>query len=276
MGFCIHCSKPAGWFRKVHKECKIEFDAKQAMIAAFKADETKEIKTLAANAIVSSVDSERIAAYKKLQEPSVHISPESKKSILETVWVEKLQNFLSDGVLDSDEQARLESMKKFFGLYIPSSSMELFNKALVIRTITEGNIPSTDFSTPARLVKNEHVIWRYDNVSMLQDKTKVVRKGRSAGTRVRVAKGIYVTLGASKGYNTEVTNRVKLADGIVTITNKYFHFTGTKSKRISMDSIISVEEYSDGICLFLDKGEPLFFIGLDGWFVANIILNIGE
>lgn len=195
----------------------------------------------------------------------------------------KIDDALSDGLIDHDEESYLLKMAKEFDLYgTPllqnSSHYQRMIKALLLRDIYEGKpITRVAFSNvPVVLGKAEQLVWVESSVRAFVEKTKRTYVGKSRGVSVRVCKGVYYRMGVSKGYPVDQQYQSPLGLGSLIITTKNLIFYSEKSVKIPINKIISYTEYSDGIGLVKDGANPQTYslIGCDVWFVINAIQSL--
>lgn len=214
-------------------------------------------------------------------------SSDSVKELLDTQllsYVEgKIDDALSDGLIDHDEESYLLKMAKEFDLYDTpllqnSSHYQRMIKALLLRDIYEGKpITRVAFNNvPVVLGKAEQLVWVESSVRAFVEKTKRTYVGKSSGVSVRVCKGVYYRMGVSKGYPIDQQYQSPLGLGFLFITTKNLIFYGEKSIKIPINKIISYTEYSDGIGLVKDGVNPQTYslIGCDVWFVINAIQSL--
>lgn len=214
-------------------------------------------------------------------------SSDSVKELLDTQllsYVEgKIDDALSDGLIDHDEESYLLKMAKEFDLYDTpllqnSSHYQRMIKALLLRDIYEGKpITRVAFNNvPVVLGKAEQLVWVESSVRAFVEKTKRTYVGKSSGVSVRVCKGVYYRMGVSKGYPIDQQYQSPLGLGFLFITTKNLIFYGEKSIIIPINKIISYTEYSDGIGLVKDGVNPQTYslIGCDVWFVINAIQSL--
>jgi hypothetical protein len=62
--------------------------------------------------------------------------------------------------------------------------------------------------------KSEQVVWVFEEVDYLEDKTRRQYVGGSRGVSVRVMKGVYYHIGGFKGHAIDRTERVHVDTGI--------------------------------------------------------------
>jgi hypothetical protein len=84
---------------------------------------------------------------------------------------------------------------------------------------------------PFNFQKNEQLVWLFQNVEYLEDKTRREYVGKSSGVSIRIAKGVYYRTGAFKGHPIERTERVSLGHGLLGVTTKHLYFDGPNASK---------------------------------------------
>lgn len=271
MGLCRFCGKPAGFLRKEHRECREKYN-----------QGVSSISSMIASSLTSNVEREEIL---KIASDSF-INETELKDIILTAWDKALDNALLDEVITKDEESRLVDILFKFGFNIEELSSKpsylKLIKILVLRDILEGKIPNRlkiDGPLPFNLLKDETVIWIFNNVNYYQTRTYRHYVGGSQGASVRVMKGVYYRVGGFRGYPIEETKLTLVDQGILCITNKNIYFGGKiKSFRIPYNKIVSFTPYSDGIGIHRDSVNAKLeaFSTNDGWFTYNLLVNLAS
>jgi hypothetical protein len=188
--------------------------------------------------------------------------------------------------LDADEENRLVAFRDRFA----HTQLELDRqgayskvvKAAVLRDLMSGILPTRakiEGQVPFNFQKNEQVIWLFNGVDYLEDKTRTEHVGRSSGISIRVAKGVYYRVGAFRGHPVSSTERVHIDTGMMAVTNKHLYFGGgRKSLRVPYAKIVSFIPYSDGVGIIRDaaNAKPQVFVTGDGWFTYNLLANVSQ
>lgn len=168
-------------------------------------------------------------------------------------------------------------------------------KAWIISTVEDGNVPvvtwrengiilhAQDLDLPFRFLKSETLLWVI-GAANYEQRTKRETRGRSAGTSVRVMKGVSVRVGASRGTPVESDVITFRGTGMLAVTTKHVYFKGDeRSVRIPHGKIVSVDTTRlDGrptVELVRDRasGHPEFFSVNDretAEFVSELIAAI--
>ena len=96
---------------------------------------------------------------------------------------------------------------------------------------------------------------------------------------VRIMKGVYYRAGMSMGQpiQTQYLSTEARGDLVITSRNVYF-VSSSKSLKIPIKKIISVQAYSDGIQITRDgvSARPMIFILDDPWFASNAIVRLAS
>ena len=163
-------------------------------------------------------------------------------------------------------------------------------KKNVLDILDSGNLPrGINFiveggELPFKFQKSEHLLWVFSSVEYLEQTTRRAIEGRSAGVSVRVAKGVSVRIGQSRGTPVEYDEVVTRGIGLLAVTTKHVYFKGDRrSLRIPFGKIVSVElvsveRPSDGVGITRDRasGHSEFFVvgPEDAKFACNLILSV--
>lgn len=274
MGQCMLCSKPAGFLRKVHKECKKKHESGKTKIISLieNADYKQELH---------SIDHKvkKIAIYN-------YINKQSLKDLLITGWEQAVERAFDDGVLTEEEESNLNNFMEYYSLdqtdLDRNGAYTKIVKGAVLRDIMEGTIPERikfEGNLPFNLQKTEKIIWIFSEVDYYEQKKRIQYVGGSRGVSIRIAKGVYYRTGGFKGERVETPQTLHVDTGFLGVTDKHIYFLGSiKSFRIRYDKIVSFRPFSDGIGLQKDaaNAKPQLFITGDGWFTYNLIINVSQ
>jgi hypothetical protein len=155
-------------------------------------------------------------------------------------------------------------------------------KAMTLRDLTEGKVPQRFNFTgnlPINLLKEEKLVWLFENTRYFEERIHREYVGRSAGVSVRVMKGLYLHTSAFHGHPIDVTTTQQVDTGLFAVTDKDIYFSGAhKSMRIPFKKIVAFHSYSDGIGLVRDaaSAKPQAFQTGDGWFTYNLVTNLAR
>ncbi len=274
MGKCKYCGQDAGFFHSKHEECEKKFNQGLASIKQ----------------IVSTCFTNKEDFYLKDREiknivESSHIDNTALQQIYCSVFDDAIDNYLNDGVIDTQENQTVARFMQFTGL--PQSvlnanqSLEKVVQSKVLQDILQGNVPAPNITIngdfPFLLGKGEHLIWLFRNITLHQQKVQREFVGRSRGVSVRVMKGVYYRTGGFKGHPVETTVMQRIGIGSVCLTDKNLYFASPeKSLKVPFTKILSIESYSNGIGLQKDgaSDKPMFLEGINSWFTYNVISNL--
>lgn len=198
---------------------------------------------------------------------------------------QKIDEYLSDGIITREEEQEIKTLIESSSLQDTSTlqNSEAYVKlmqSLVLRDIEEGR----DFervhveNLPILLGKNERLLWAYSNIEGYERKTGSRYTAGSNGVSLRICKGVYYRVGASKGYSQPYEYQKHLGNGEFIITNKGIYFVGDNHAKILFSKVLSFEPYSDGITIVKDGAnpKPYTFVGFDPWFLINAMQMLTE
>lgn len=295
MGSCVHCGKPAGLLRSIHKECRAAHEAKKAAeqrdIEAAKELEFQRVKAnerfadelkglIQGDTPLIAIDAmltDRIAAGT--------LQPEERKRYLVQAWLSAVDAYFEDGALSEAESDRLGAVIERFAL--PPQELDRDGALTrvahfgVLRAVLAGTPVLLDHTggVPVNLQKSEGVVWVFNGVTYLEDRVRRQYQGRSQGMSFRVMQGVYYRVGAFKGEPVFSTERVLVDKGSLVVTTKHLYFVGpSKSLRIPYSKIVAFDQFSDGIGVTRDAqtAKPQIFVTGDGWFACNLIQNLAQ
>lgn len=275
MGTCKYCGKPAGIFRKEHKECKQKHSTG-----------VEKIKLLIESSLSNNETLENLVKQIKEVASESFVSDREFIQIKKEGWGLATNAAFEDGVLTEDEENRLIDMIDAFGFDKSQINSEPAYKKIVqgsiLRDVLDGKIPekiSINMNLPFNFLKNEKVVWVFQNVEYYEMRTKREHVGGYQGVGIRIAKGVYYRTGGFKGRVVETTETVPVDNGMVAVTDKHIYFAGSKkSFRIKYEKIVSFTPYSDGIGIQRDAqtAKPQIFVTGEGWFTNNLIQNLAK
>lgn len=198
---------------------------------------------------------------------------------------QKIDECLSDGIITREEEQEIKTLIESSSLQDTSTlqNSEAYVKlmqSLVLRDIEEGR----DFervhveNLPILLGKNERLLWAYSNIEGYERKTGSRYTAGSNGVSLRICKGVYYRVGASKGYSQPYEYQKHLGNGEFIITNKGIYFVGDNHAKLLFSKILSFEPYSDGITIVKDGAspKPYTFVGFDPWFLINAMQLLAD
>ena len=127
-------------------------------------------------------------------------------SVLET----KILDFLSDGIIDYEEEKEVNRYLENTNLsqsdlLQDSNAFHKFMQSLILRDIQEGKEVTrlqVD-KLPILLGKKEQLLWIFKNVQGYEEKTGRKYVGGARGVSMKVCKGVYYRVGASRGHSVE-------------------------------------------------------------------------
>lgn len=190
------------------------------------------------------------------------------------------ENFLKDGFLSDKEETLIKSYSSSFSLSLENlpdnykdTDLAKLGQAIVLKNFAKGIFPSTFVQLPILLLKNESLLWTYNNVTFYQEKVEKEFVRNNGGFSFKVCKGVYYHTGQSKGHPIEHSYMEKVAVGDLYITNQNFiFFSSEKGVKIPFKKLIGITPYSDGIEVLKDgASKRIVFQGFDSWFVVNLL-----
>lgn len=204
----------------------------------------------------------------------------SFSSELLAVLDKRAVGYLEDGIIDDKEE---EEIKFYLEHSLLKDTEELYNsnayqkmvQSAILRDIQGGKAVGRlqVEGLPILLGKSEQLLWIFKGVDGYEEKTGSQFHAGSRGVCIKICKGVYYRVGASKGYSTEYQYMKELGNGILVVTTKNIIFIAGKQVKIGIPKILSMEPYSDGIKIVKDGAnpKPYTFLGFDPWFVVNVI-----
>lgn len=202
-----------------------------------------------------------------------------------TAFAQKVDEFLADDIIDRGEERELKEYINANNLSVhpgfqDSKGYHKLIQALVLRDIKE----ERDFERihiddlPILLGKSERVLWMYNNIDGYERKTGSKFTAGSSGVSLKICKGVYYRVGASKGQSTPYEYEKELGSGELILTNKAIYFIGRSQVKINYAKILSFNPYNDGITIVKDGAnpKPYTFVNLDPWFVINAMQLLAE
>lgn len=138
---------------------------------------------------------------------------------------------------------------------------ELYDKTLEI--LAEGKLPRITVENratlPVRLAKSEVVLAVVHGCQYMETFIKKEYIGKSAGMSFRVAKGVSIRTGGSRGTPVETEELRDYGEGTFLMTQKGLYFkNGVKAIRAPMNKILSCEVVDEGTISFVrDRARSL-------------------
>ena len=188
---------------------------------------------------------------------------------------------------EAQVQERKAAQERELQLAAEAEAEELRQKVAFRNTILhilgEGKVPDLglDVDVPFKLQRGERWLLATDDVPYAEMRVKREIQGRSAGTSVRVMKGVSVRAGASRGTPVETDVLTSRGSGLFAVSTKHIFFHGDRSFRIPHGKIVSAQAVaSTGLEIVRDRASALpeyFGIGDDdSEFVAELIHLLPE
>lgn len=271
MGTCIYCGEPAGLFRKWHSKCN-ELNTEGVRMLPRFIKQTFEAR--------GNID--RLGEIIRDLKRSTHISDDQLRSGVLQAIDDCVDLALSDHNLTDEEVATLDKILHLFGLRLADveKSAEKLAKAYVLRVIDGGQIESIlkrDTDIPLRLKDGEGVLWTFQNVRLYTYRSKTQYVGGSQGVSLRIAKGVYYRVGASKGQAVKTDYLSEDAHGALFLTNMALYFlSDRRTITLPATKIVAVELFSDAVKVTRAgvNARPMLFSLDDPSFAGMLISRI--
>ena len=129
--------------------------------------------------------------------------------------------------------------------------------------------------TSLRFQKSEQPVWVVPDCKYLKTKKQVTYEGRSAGASFRVAKGVTIRTGGSRGHRVENEYLEQVDFGTVVLTDKHIYFEGQDKERfrVRLDKLVSAEAAQDGFLFQRDgvRARPEAFVSYDARMLGALL-----
>lgn len=139
--------------------------------------------------------------------------------------------------------------------------LKLQRRDNIIAILDDNKLPQVDWShyqpLPFKFLKSEYLLYVFPNVGYAEQRIKREIVGRSAGTSVRIAKGVSVRVGQSRGTPVERDEVVDRGVGMMAITTKHVYFSGKRTFRIRFSRIVSVQAMRNAVEVTRDRASGL-------------------
>lgn len=282
MGNCQYCNKPAGIFKKKHKECET--------LNSNGFNEIMHIYEKYKNRFDKEIDNE------EMDRVYTQVRSICNKSYIDDLSLSSKYNlrikFVIDDIIENGNMTNLQeiNIKKLLVMFT-NTSLECFYhdevfsnlyKAITLREIDENKYP--DYSSlkdelPINLLKDEIIIWPFWNISFYDTKIKRVYQGSSQGVSIRLAKGLSYRVGAFKGKPIDTENIELIDMGNLIVTNMNLYFCGNKkSFKIKFSDILSFIDFEEGLGIQEDSinKTPKIFDTKDKKFAYKLIKKVAS
>ena len=128
-----------------------------------------------------------------------------------------------------------------------------------------------------RLQRTEQAAWVVRGCGYLRTEKEVTYRGRSAGGSVRVAPGVTLRTGRSRGQREENEYLKQVDHGTVVLTDRHLYFLGDDKERfrVRLDKLVTAEAMADGFRFQRDgsRARPEGFLSRDARLLA-IVLHV--
>jgi hypothetical protein len=271
LGNCSFCSQPAGFLRSEHAECRKRHDDVATKLPAFFVD-----------ALQSSVEPVRFKAVVADAASHGFIKPDEFRAIAISGIQRMIVAAFSDRVLSEHEDERIVGLCNAFELSandLGEAGMRLA-RASLLQTLDKGELPNTVVANniPIMLAAGESVIWLFNQVVYLTTRSKTQYVGGSSGVSIRVMKGVYYRVGATKGEAIKTEYLSEEARGSLVLTNKNIFFLGGKTLKVALKKLVAVRPYSDGLEISREgvSAKPMIFRFSEPHFACDVIARLHQ
>ena len=137
--------------------------------------------------------------------------------------------------------------------------LEAKKHAAALKMLKQGKaVPYEGFPFPEQ--RGEMGLMVCDNLILCKQVVRKQYHGRSAGTSIRVAKGVSFRLGASRGTPIETQTFEEVDEGILALSTKHlfwrsFDITVGKAFKIPLDKLVTVQAAADGLVWVRDTAN---------------------
>lgn len=114
----------------------------------------------------------------------------------------------------------------------------------------DGKLPKIQWNVennPFTFTKTERVLFILPSVGYTEQKVKREYAGKSAGVGIRVAKGVNLRLGQSRGTPIEYDTWVPRGHGPLAVTTKHLYFYSSRVFRIPLGKIVSAIAHNQSV-----------------------------
>jgi hypothetical protein len=274
MGNCIYCGKKAGLFKDHHKECVEKRDSGRI-----------QLQTAVVDAITKQQNFEYLSPFLDAIAKECFIGSNEKQSLIFKGYDQAVAKLChGEQLMSKEDEEKVVVFQNHFNYTQEqlnrNHSFDLVAKSSIIRRLAAGEDVSIGvpdgFVLPIIMEKGENLLWAFGASEFYQPSTKTVYANHSSGVSVRVTKGLYYRMGASRGEPITTTEMKLLATGVTFYTTRNIYFSSPmKGFKIPYKKIISLFPYQNGISVQKDgaSSKPFILKNVDGGFLQNIIAN---
>lgn len=273
MGNCIYCGKPAGFLRKIHKECRHSHNEAAIKIPEFfvealaSAMESAHFKTM-----IEEIARQRYVGLTELRQ-------------LEISGLQKMIMFASSGGMEltQEKEQRIVQLSNAFGITaneLGDSGLRLA-KTQILRRLDEGKYPENIQmgELPIIMEHDEKPIWLYNNVAYFKPRKKTRYVGGSQGISIRVMRGVYYRVGSYRGEPIQTQYLAEEGKGVLLLTSRNVYFwSPQKAIKLPIRKILAMQPYADGIQIMRDAANavPNYFELDDPLFACDAISRLNR
>ena len=283
IGQCRFCKQDAGLFSREHKKCKFMHESA-----------LKRMRVACVTAATTGRGNDSLLSKLEDIASGGHVNQAEIRPIMIKAWGEAVDGVSADMILGRNEHRSLAAYKRFhrlrrreldrFGL------ADKMHQVVLLRSlVNDGAIPEYDPTGPLQttkprafftLMKSEALLWVFPVAEYLTEVSERHYSAGSQGFSFRVADGVTWRVGKTRGHSYTTKHMRVVDSGIMGVSTKHIYWAGqrgfgnSKSFRIRLNRIVSVERISGGVALMRDaqSAKPEAFRGIDGPFAAALIM----
>jgi hypothetical protein len=275
MGICKYCGKPAGLLRHQHKKCREQHD-----------NATQKILEFFREALTSTIAPTRFQELTDEIARKSYIKDQEYKNLVALGFANLIDAALADKLLSQDEDKRVDALRDAFKMNLkdlPTTTAYKYAKGTMLRQLEEGKFPSAvphvEGYNPINLERGEKIMWIFNNAEFFTQRKRTEYVGATQGASIRLMRGVYYKVGSFKGAPVQKQYLASEGIGDFFISDRNIYcYSKTKSVKVPIRKIISIEPYADGISLSRDgaNAKPYIFTVDDPWFAANAISRLNQ
>ena len=173
-----------------------------------------------------------------------------------------------ESVAEAAAQRELEELQERESML--AKRIATTRSAAAVLALCEHDPPGT-----LRFQKTEEPVWVVPDCTYMKTTKDVTFHGRSAGVSFRVAKGVTVRTGGSRGRREETENLEAVDAGTAVLTNKHIYFQGEDKERfrVRLDKLVSAGAAADGFLFQRDgvRARPEAFASYEARMFAVLL-----
>jgi hypothetical protein len=203
------------------------------------------------------------------------MAPEARQTLLNEVLSEQfaalMKDVLEDNMVDPEEDQRIAEFLEMLGdTPMAHGAAKLIEDGR--RLFRACSDPLSPKHAPVLLRSGEYCV-HAATAEAFEDRSRTVRVGyHGPRARIRIAKGLYYTMGSSAVSRQTEEYSHSFGTGVLCVTNmRLMWISPARTISTPLHKIIRYDPFSDGLKIFKDSGKPLLFIWADDGKVATIL-----